>query len=55
MGFLALALGIWVVVYLAAHRALDPVSQELAGGTAVLCFGFAVYVLIRRFLRGPQH
>jgi hypothetical protein len=55
MGFLALAMGIWVVVYLAAHRALDPVSQELAGGTAVVCFGFAVYVLIRRVIRGPQH
>jgi hypothetical protein len=55
MGFLALAMGIWVVVYLAAHRALDPVSRELAGGTAVVCFGFAVYVLIRRVIRGPQH
>jgi hypothetical protein len=55
MGVMALAIGIWVVVYLAGHRALDPVSQGLAGGTAVICFGFAAYVLIRRVRRGPQH
>jgi hypothetical protein len=55
MGLLALALGLWVVVYLAGHRTLDPVSQDLAGGTALVCFGFAAYVLIRRVLRGPQH
>jgi len=40
---MALAIGVWVVVYLAAHRSLDPVSQELAGGTALVCFGFAGY------------
>jgi hypothetical protein len=55
IGVLALAIGVWVVVYLAAHRSLDPVSQELAGGTALVCFGFAAYVLIRRVMRGPQH
>ena len=55
MGIMALAIGLWVVVYLAAHRSLDPVAQELAGGTAVVCFGFAAYVLIRRVRRGPQH
>ncbi|HKW69736.1 MAG TPA: hypothetical protein VJP81_04065 [Candidatus Dormibacteraeota bacterium] len=55
MGLLALAIGLWVVVYLAGHRTLDPVSQELAGGTALVCFGFAAYVLIRRVMRGPQH
>ena len=55
MGVMALAIGIWVVVYLAAHRALDPVSQDLAGVTALVCFGFAAYVLIRRVRRGPQH
>ena len=55
MGVMALAIGLWVVVYLAAHRALDLVSQGLAGGTAVVCFGFAAYVLIRRMMRGPQH
>jgi type VI protein secretion system component VasK len=55
MGFLALAIGVWVIVYLAAHRALDQGSQELAVGTAVVCFGFALYVLIRRVRRGPQH
>ena len=55
MGVTALAIGIWVVVYLAGHRTLDPLSQELAAGTAVACFGFAAYVLIRRVMRGPQH
>ncbi len=55
MGLIALAIGIWVVAYLGAHRELDPGSQELALGTAVVCFGFAAYVLIRRVRRGPQH
>ena len=55
MGVMALAIGLWVVAYLAAHRSLDTVSQELAGGTALVCFGFAAYVLIRRVMRGPQH
>ena len=55
MGIMALAIGLWVVVYLAGHRLLDPVAQELAGATAVVCFGFAAYVLIRRVRRGPQH
>jgi len=55
IGVLALAIGVWVVVYLLAHRALDPVSVVLAGGTALLCFGFGGYVLIRRVIRGPQH
>ncbi|HEY3084566.1 MAG TPA: hypothetical protein VGK28_03825 [Candidatus Dormibacteraeota bacterium] len=55
MGVLALAFGVWVVVYLASHPTLDLVAQQLAVGTAVLCFGFAAYVLIRRVRRGPQH
>ncbi len=55
LGVLALAIGLWVVIYLVGHRALDPTSQELAGGTALICFGFAGYVLIRRVMRGPQH
>jgi hypothetical protein len=55
MGFMALALGVWVVLSLAAHRSLDAGSQELAGATAVVCFGFGVYVLVRRVRRGPQH
>ena len=55
LGVMALAIGLWVVVYLAGHRSLDAFAQELAGGTAVFCFAFAAYVLIRRVRRGPQH
>lgn len=55
MGFVALAIGLWVVFYLAVHRSMDSASQELAAGTAVLCFVFGLYVLIRRVRRGPQH
>ena len=55
MGFLALGIGLWVGVYLALHRELDPVSQGLAAGTGVVCLGFGAYVLIRRLRRGPQH
>jgi hypothetical protein len=55
MGVLALAIGVWVVLYLFGHRALDPVSTGLAGGAAAVCFGFGAYVLIRRVTRGPQH
>ena len=55
MGLMALAFGVWVVVYLAGHRTLDEVSQGLAAATAAACFGFAAYVLIRRVRRGPQH
>ncbi|TMC53349.1 MAG: hypothetical protein E6J20_06705 [Chloroflexi bacterium] len=55
MGFMALAIGIWVVAYLAVHRTLDPISQDLAAATAVVCFIFAGYVLVRRVTHGPQH
>lgn len=54
MGVMALAIGIWVVAYLAVHRSLDAGSQALAWVTAVICFGFSAYVLIRRVVRGPQ-
>jgi hypothetical protein len=55
MGLVALAMGIWVVAYVAAHEALDAGSRELALGTAGVCFAFALYVLLRRVRRGPQH
>jgi hypothetical protein len=55
MGVMALALGVWVVVYVAGHQALDAGSRQLALGTAVVCFAFALYVLVRRVRRGPQH
>jgi uncharacterized membrane protein (DUF441 family) len=55
IGVIALAIGVWVVAYLAGHRGLDAASQDMAAGTALVCFGFAGYVLIRRVRRGPQH
>ena len=55
MGLMALAIGVFVVLYLAAHRSLDAGSQGLAAGTAIVCFAFGAYVLIRRVRRGPQH
>ena len=55
MGAMAFGIGLWVLAYVAGHRGLDPASTEMALGTAVVCFGFSVYVLIRRVRRGPQH
>ena len=55
MGLIALAMGVWAVAYLITHQALDAGSRQLALGTAVVCFGFALYVLVRRVRRGPQH
>lgn len=55
LGAMALGIGLFVVVYLAGHRSLDPVSEALAGATALACFGFGAYVVIRRARRGPEH
>jgi len=54
MGFIALAIAVWVAVYLLGHRGLDAGSQQLAAGTAIVCLLFAVYVFVRRARRGPQ-
>lgn len=56
LGVMALAFGLWIVLYLAGHHNnLDPLSQALALGTVVLSLGFGAYVVIRRVRRGPQH
>ena len=55
MGLLALGLGLWVLVYLAGHRGLDPASQGVGLVAVAICLGFGVYVLVRRIRRGPQH
>ena len=55
MGLMALGIGLWVVVYLAAHRGLDPLAEALASATALVCFAFGGYVLARRLRRGPEH
>jgi uncharacterized membrane protein len=55
MGVMALGLGLWVLVYLAAHPLLDPGSRGIAIATVVITWSFAAYVLIRRIRRGPQH
>jgi len=54
MGVLAFGISTWILVYLAGHKGLDATSQAMATGTAVLCFGFGTYVMIRRVRRGPQ-
>jgi hypothetical protein len=55
MGVMALGLGVWVLIYLAGHRGLDPASQGIAAATVAICWSFAAYVLIRRVRRGPEH
>ncbi len=53
LGLMAIAIGVWVAVYLTVHPGLDPVSNGLAFGTAVGAFAFGAYVLVRRLRRGP--
>lgn len=55
MGVMALGIGVWVLVYLAGHRGLDPAAQAIAGATILISWSFGFYVLIRRVRRGPQH
>ena len=55
MGLMALGLGLWVLLYLAVHRGLDPASQGIGLVTVAICLVFGVYVLVRRIRRGPQH
>jgi hypothetical protein len=55
MGLMALGLGLWVLVYLAGHRELEPASRGIAVAAVVLSLSFGVYVLVRRIRRGPQH
>ena len=55
MGLLGFGIGLWVLLYLATHRALDSGAQAVAAATALGCLGFGAYVLIRRVRRGPEH
>ncbi len=55
MGFMALGIGLWVLVYVATHRGLDPGSQGIGLATVVVSWAFAGYVLVRRLRRGSQH
>jgi len=52
---MALAIGLWVVVYLSTHPELDASSRGIAIGTVIGAWAFGVYVIIRRLRRGPQH
>jgi hypothetical protein len=52
---MALAIGLWVVVYLTTHPVMDPVSEGMAIATVVVSWGFGGYVIIRRVRRGAQH
>src|SRR5258706_5753382 len=40
LGLMAIAIGVWVAVYLTVHPGLDPVSNGLAFATAVGAFAF---------------
>jgi hypothetical protein len=51
---MALAIGLWGIVYLAGHRGLDAGSQWIAVATVAVSWAFAAYVLYRRVRRGPQ-
>jgi hypothetical protein len=55
MGLMALGIGLWVAFYLVEHPSLDAFSRGIALVTAVVSFGFGLYVLVRRVRRGPQH
>ena len=55
LGITALVFGLWVVVYVLSHPALDPGSRDLAIATVVGSWGFGLYVVVRRVRRGPQH
>jgi hypothetical protein len=52
---MALAIGLWVVVYLSGHPGLDAGSRAMAIGTVVATWAFGGYVVVRRLMRGPQH
>ena len=54
LGVMAIGIGLWVVVYLAAHRGLDSGSETIGLATVAISWGFGAYVLIRRLRRGPQ-
>ena len=55
MGLMALAMGVWIVAYVATHAAMDPVAAAMAWVTAAACIAFGGYVLVRRLRHGPQH
>jgi hypothetical protein len=55
MGLMALAMGVWVLAYVATHSGMDAVAAAIAWVTAAACLGFGVYVLVRRMRHGPQH
>ena len=55
LGLMAIAIGVWVAVYVTVHPGLDAVSNGLALGTAVGAFAFGAYVLVRRLRRGPDN
>jgi hypothetical protein len=54
MGIVSLTIALFVLVYLAGHRSLDPAATWLALAAAGVGFGFGVYVLVRRLLRGRE-
>jgi ABC-type nickel/cobalt efflux system permease component RcnA len=54
MGIVSLAIALFVVVYLAGHRTLDPTATWLALAAGAVAFVFGAYVLVRRVVRGRE-
>ncbi len=54
LGLMAIVIGVWAAFYVAGHQ-LDAGSRALAIATVAGCWGFGVYVVVRRLRRGPQH
>jgi hypothetical protein len=54
LGIMALVIGLWVIVYLAGHHELDPVSRGLAVGTVVGSWATG-RILQARSIRRPQN
>ena len=54
MGMVSLAIGVFVVAYVAGHRSLEPGTTWIALAAAALAFGFGAYVLVRRVVRGGE-
>jgi len=54
MGFMSLALGAWILLYLVIRKPDGPVSGGIEVATAFLMVAFGSWVVYRRVRRGPE-